>query len=423
MQMEKQPNEQGPHVVIVGAGFGGLRAARALARDPLRVTLIDRNNFHLFQPLLYQVATAGLSPAEIAYPIRAIFRNQSNLTFRLATVERVDLANRRVETDNGPVSYDYLILAPGGDTNYFGNETIARHATGLKEIDDAIAIRNHLLALFEQAAQRPDPAECAALLTFVIVGGGPTGVEMAGSLEELIRLVLTKDFPHQDLSQARILLLEASDRLLPGIPDELAEHTLEVLRKKRVEVRLNTQVTGYDGQQVTLKEGEPIPARTLIWAAGIQAAPLLATLGVELGRGGRVKVQPTLQVPGHPEVFVIGDAAYLENGGGQPLPMVAPVAMQQAETAAGNVRRSLEGQPLEPFHYKDPGQLATIGRNQAVARLGRFQFTGFVAWVVWLGVHLIQLIGFRNKLFVLINWAYDYIQTNRAVRLIIPKGE
>ncbi|HZW04101.1 MAG TPA: NAD(P)/FAD-dependent oxidoreductase [Anaerolineaceae bacterium] len=412
-----------PHVVVIGAGFGGLRAARFLRGAPVRVTLVDRNNYHLFQPLLYQVATAGLSPNDIAYPVRAIFRRQRNFDFHLGEVTRIDPDRRIVETSTGPLDYDYLVLAPGGETNYFGNESIAEHATGLKEIGDAIHTRNRLLRLFELAAQCDDPVERRAMLTFVVVGGGPTGVEMSGSLSELIRLVLQKDFPQHDLTEARVILLEAADRLLPGMPADLAEHTVKVLERRHVEVQLNTTVSDYDGRTVRLKTGETIPARTLIWAAGIKAEGILATTGAPTARQGRLVVTPTLQIPDRPEVFVIGDAAYLEDEHGQPLPMVAPVAMQQAETAAKNIQHILAGEPLEPFRYRDPGSLATIGRNQAVAQLGRFKFTGYLAWVVWLVVHLIQLIGFRNRLIVLINWAVDYIFYQRAVRLIVPTSE
>lgn len=412
-----------PHVVVIGAGFGGLRAARFLRDAPVRVTLVDRNNYHLFQPLLYQVATAGLAPGDIAYPVRAIFRRQANFDFHLGEVTHIDLASRRVETTTGPLTYDYLVLAPGGVTNTFGLESVARHATGLKGLRDAVAIRNRLLRLFELASQCDDPEERRAMLTFVIVGGGPTGVEMAGSLSELIRLVLAKDFPRHDLSDVRVILVEAEDHLLPGMPDELAAHTAAVLERRHVEVRLNTAVTGYDGCTVELNTGEQIRAGTMIWAAGIKAEGIVSTMDVETARQGRVVVTPTLQIPDRPEVFVIGDAAYLEDEQGQPLPMVAPVAMQQAETAAKNIRRILKGEPLEPFRYRDPGSLATIGRNQAVARLGRLQFRGFIAWVLWLVVHLIQLIGFRNRLIVLINWAVDYIFYTRAVRLIVPNGK
>ena len=408
-----------PLVLIVGAGFGGLRAARALRKAPLRVALVDRRNYHLFQPLLYQVATAGLAPEEIAHPVRGILRSQRNFTFHLAEVTGVELDARRLHTQNGPLAYDYLILAMGSETNYFGLDSLAQHGFALKDLDEAAAIRNHVLRMFELAEHEPNPDARRALLTFVVVGGGPTGVESAGALSELIRLVLVKDHPRLDLNDVRILLLEATNLLLNGFPDRLQQHAAETLWQKHVEVRFGAAVADFDGLRVTLKSGELIPAHTLIWAAGVRAARLADALGVAQARQGRVVVQPTLQIPGHPTAFVIGDAAYLE-ADGQPLPMMAPVAMQQAELAAANILRHLQGKPLAGFVYQDPGSLATIGRNAAIARLGRFQFHGFLAWLMWLVVHLIQLIGFRNRLLVLINWAWDYFFYDRAVRLIVP---
>jgi len=409
-----------PTVAIVGAGFGGLRAARALRDAPVRVVLTDRRNYHLFQPLLYQVATAGLSPDEIAHPVRAILRSQHNLEFRLAEVVKVDLASKRLHLSTGGLDYDYLILAVGGVTNFFGLDSVAKNAFGLKDIDDAVGIRNHLLKMFELAAQEPDADQRRALLTFVVVGGGPTGVESAGALSELIRLVLTKDYNGLNFKEARVILLEATDKLLSALPEQLREAAAEALWNKKVEVRFGAAVADFDGQRVSLKGGEIIPAHTLIWAAGVKAASLVDTLGVKQGRLGRVVVTPALQLPDHPEAFVIGDAAYLESDG-QPLPMLAPVAVQQADVAATNIKRMLAGQPPVEFVYKNPGSLATIGRNQAVAQLGKLQFRGFIAWVLWLVVHIIQLIGFRNRLVVLINWAWDYLFYDRAVRLISPE--
>jgi NADH dehydrogenase len=404
-------------VVIVGAGFGGLNAARALRKAPVQVVLLDRNNYHVFQPLLYQVATAGLEPEEIAKPARAILRGQKNFDFRLIDVTRVDFAARRLETSAGPIGYDYLVLAPGGETNFFGLESLQRHALGLKDIPDAIAIRNQVLTCFEKAMLEPDPEQRRSLLTFIVVGGGPTGVEMAGALSELIRLVLVKDYPRLNIKDVRILLLEATDKLLPAMPERLREAAGKTLWRKWVEVRFGATVADYDGTQARLRSGEVIPAHTLIWAAGVRAAPLSATLGLKPARQGRIPVESTLQVSGHPEAFIIGDAAYFEQDG-EPLPMVAPVAIQMGESVAGNIGRALRGQPLVPFRYKDQGTLATIGRNAAVANVYGIQATGFIAWVIWLGVHIIQLIGFRNKLFVLINWAWDYFFYERAARLI-----
>jgi NADH dehydrogenase len=406
-----------PTVVVVGAGFGGLRAARALRTTPVDVLLVDRHNYHLFQPLLYQVATAGLEPEEIAKPVRAVLRGQRNFDFRLAQVTGVDFAARRLATDDGPIGYDYLILATGAAANFFGLKGVAQCGLTLKDIPDAVRIRNHVLSCFEEAMFEAQPERRRALLTFVVVGGGPTGVEMAGALSELIRLVLVKDYRRLDLKDVRILLLEAGNRLLSGFPERLSEAAASTLWKKHVEVRHGALVTDFDGGAATLKSGEVVPARTLIWAAGVQAAPLANALGVPTAHLGRVKVEPTLQLAGHPEVFVIGDAAYLE-AQGPSLPMMAPVAIQMGETAARSIRRLLAGDAAVPFVYKDPGSLATIGRNAAVARIHGISFTGFPAWVVWLVVHIIQLIGFRNRLFVLTNWAWDYFFYDRAVRLI-----
>jgi len=404
-------------VVVVGAGFGGLRAARALRRAPVQVVLVDRNNYHLFQPLLYQVATAGLEPEEIAKPARAILRGQKNFDFRMVEVTRVDLAAQRLETSAGPMNYDFLVLAPGGETNFFGLESMQRHGLGLKDIPDAVAIRNHVLTCFEQAMLEPDAERRRALLTFIVVGGGPTGVEMAGALSELIRLVLVKDYPRLNIKDVRILLLEATDTLLAALPERLREAAGKTLWRKYVEVRFGASVADYDGQRIRLKSGEVIPALTVIWAAGVRASPLNATLGLPAARQGRIAVEPTLQVPGHPEVFIIGDAAYREQDG-EPLPMVAPVAIQMGQSVAGNIARQLRGQPLRPFHYRDQGTLAAIGRNAAVANVYGLKLSGFPAWVMWLVIHIIQLIGFRNKLLVLINWAWDYFFYERAARLI-----
>jgi NADH dehydrogenase len=406
-----------PTVVIVGAGFGGLRAARALRRAPVQVILLDRNNYHLFQPLLYQVATAGLEPEQIAKPVRAILRGQPHLDFRMVEVTGGDLATRRLETSAGPVSYDYLILAAGGETNFFGLESVARLGFGLKDVNEAVAIRNHVLTCFERAMLEPDPERRRARLTFVVVGGGPTGVEMAGALSELIRLVLVKDYPRLNIKDVRVLLLEATDRLLAAMPERLREAAAATLWRKHVEVRFGATVADFDGTRVQLKSEEVIPAHTVIWAAGAQASGLGARLGLRTARQGRIVVEPTLRVPDHPEISVIGDAAYFEDAG-QPLPMVAPVAMQMADVVARNIGHAIRGEPPEAFRYRDPGTLATIGRNAAVARLFGINWTGFPAWVMWLGVHIVQLIGFRNKVFVLLNWAWDYFFYERAVRLI-----
>jgi NADH dehydrogenase len=407
-----------PHVVIVGAGFGGLEAARKLAKAPVRVTLIDRNNYHLFQPLLYQVAIAGLSPAQIAHPVRAILRRQRNLRFLMGEVTSVDFAAHKVTLDHTALAYDYLILAAGGRTNFFGLERVEQQGLPLKDIDDAVTIRNHLLSKFEEANREPDPEACRALLTFVIVGGGPTGVETAGALSELIHLVLRKDYPNLDLALVRVILLEASDHLMGNYPRDLQAATLRQLRRKRVEIRLNAALSDYDGRQVKLADGTLIPTRTLIWTAGVRAAGLIHRLDVPRAQAGRVPVEPDLQLPGQPRVYVIGDAAYLEDERGQPLPMLATVALQQAQAAAHNLQRALRSQPSQPFHYKDPGLLATIGRDAAVAQLWGLTFSGFPAWLIWVGLHIFRIIGFRNRLLVLINWAWDYFFYDSGVRLI-----
>jgi NADH dehydrogenase len=408
-----------PTVVIVGAGFAGIHAAKALRNAPVNVVMLDKNNYHLFQPLLYQVATASLAPSEIAYPVRAIFRKQKNFRFHLAEVMDIDFVDRVVITSNGLVPYDYLILAVGGETHYYGLDSVARNGFDLKDLGDALTIRNHILRMFELSTQVSDPETLKALKTFVVVGGGPTGVESAGALSELIRLVLSRDFPEADLEEAQVLLLEAGDRLLSGFPDDLARGAVKTLQGKQVKVRLRSAVSDYNGKQVFLTNGEVIPANTLIWAAGVQAESLVGRLGLPQARQGRVMVSPTLQVPGHPEVFVVGDAAYLE-AHGAPLPMMAPVAIQQGKIAAKNIVNLIEGDELRNFVYHDPGSLATIGRNAAVARVKGLKFHGFLAWVVWLVVHLLWLIGFRNRLLVLINWAWDYFFYDRAVQLITP---
>jgi NADH:quinone reductase (non-electrogenic) len=406
-----------PTVVVVGAGFGGLRAVRALRRVPVHIVLLDRHNFHLFQPLLYQVATAGLEPEQIAKPVRTILRRQQHFEFRMVEMTGLDLAGRRVLTNDDAVPYDYLILAVGGETNYFGLEAVQRHGFGLKDVAEAVAIRNQVLGCFERAMLETDPGRRRALLTFVVVGGGPTGVEMAGALSELIRLVLVKDYRRLNINDVCVLLIEAADRLLGAMPLRLSAAAAETLRRKQVEVRVGAVVEDYDGSLVALRGGDVIAARTLVWAAGARAASLTTRIGLPTARQGRVVVKPTLQVPGHPELYVIGDAAYSE-ANGQPVPMMAPVAVQMAETAAANIARQLTGDAPVPFRYQDPGSLATIGRNAAVAYIRGVAFTGFLAWVVWLTVHIIQLIGFRNKLFVLLNWAWDYFFYERASRLI-----
>jgi len=418
--MESQVQQLIPHVVIVGAGFGGLRAARELANARVRVTMVDKNNYHLFQPLLYQVATAGLSPEDIAHPVRDILRHQDNFDFRMAEVHSVDLAGKRLLTSDGEIDYDYLILAVGGETHYFGMESIAQSAFGMKDIQDATSIRNHLLKMFELANEEHDPEKRKAMLTFVIAGGGPTGVELSGAISELTHLVLSRDYPQLKQAEVRIVLAEMFDRLLPVFPNELSENTVKVLRKKGVEVRFHAQVTGYDGAQLTFKDDASIATDTVIWSAGVKASAVMSTLGVAQGSLGRVPVELTLQLKEAPNVFLIGDCALLFDSTGRPLPMVSPVAIQQGVVAAENIKALINDRSPVQFRYKDPGILATIGRNQAVARLWGMNFRGFLAWLLWLFVHLIRLIGFRDRLLVLIKWTWDYIFYDRSVRLIGP---
>lgn len=391
-----------PRVVVLGAGFGGLRVAHGLAGAEADVLVLDRHNYHCFQPLLYQVATAGLEPEEIAHPLREMFRNLPNVRFRMASVERIDLEGRQVLTDSGAIPYDYLVIAAGSQTNYFGMDDLAGKSFALKELNGAVELRNQLLSCFERATDESDPARRAALLTFVVAGGGPTGVEFAGALAELIRLVLVHDYPGLDVKQSRVILVEAGPAILPPFDVSLQKAAIRSLRQKGVDVRVHAPVKGYDGEVVLLGDGTTIPTHTLVWAAGVRASGLAASLGLPLARGGRVPVQPTLQLAEHPEVFLIGDLAYLEQEG-KPLPQVAPVAIQMGELAAANIRRKLTGRPLESFHYVDKGSMATIGRNAAVAQIGRVRLTGFAAWVTWLFVHLLQLVGFRNRLLVLVN--------------------
>jgi NADH dehydrogenase len=410
--------EKRPHVVIVGAGFGGLETAQKLRNAPIQITLIDRQNYHLFQPLLYQVAIAGLVPSQIAYPLRTIFRKQKNLTFQMGEVTSIDFEARYVRSNGSVIAYDYLVLAVGGQTNFFGLQGVKDNGFQLKSIEDATGTRNHLLRMFERASREVDPDIRRALLTFVVVGGGPTGVETAGALAELITHVMAKDYPQMDLSEVRVLLVEATNTVMTAYPDELRKATAKLLEDKKVQILLNTRLTDYNGRRITLADGVHIDAYTLIWTAGVRSAEITDRLGVQQAAAGRVCVEPTLQLPQHPEVFVIGDAAYVVDEKGQPLPMLATVAQQQAKTAARNIQNMLKGKMTEAFHYKDPGLLATIGRNAAVARIWGLSFSGFIAWVIWVVLHIFRLIGFRNRIVVLINWAWDYFFYDNQVRLI-----
>jgi NADH dehydrogenase len=407
-----------PHIVIVGAGFGGMDAAKRLAKSPVRITLIDRQNYHLFQPLLYQVAIAGLVPSQIAYPLRTIFRKQKNINIQMGEVTEIDFDAHFIKMNGSVIGYDYLILAVGGQTNFFGLHSVEQNGFQLKNIESAVATRNHLLKSFEKASREADAEKRRALLTFVVVGAGPTGVETAGALAELITHVMAKDYPQMDLKEARVMLLEAGPSVMPSYPDDLRKATFDLLRSKNVEILLNAKLVDYNGDQVTLGDGTLLNTHTLIWTAGVRAAGMLDSLEAQQAGLGRVRVDPCLRIPAHPEVFVVGDAAYVEDGLGRPLPMLATVSQQEARATAQNIRRILKGQELQPFRYKDPGLLATIGRNAAVARIFGLSFSGFIAWVIWVGLHIYRLIGFRNRLAVLINWAWDYFFYETQVRLI-----
>jgi NADH dehydrogenase len=410
--------KQFPHVVIIGAGFAGLTAAKKLRNVPVRITLVDRNNYHLFQPLLYQVAIAGLVPSQIAYPLRTIFRDQKNLTFQMGEVISIDFDVQYVKLNGSVISYDYLVLAVGGETNFFGMDAVQQNGFQIKDIESAVNTRNHLLKMFERASREADAEKRKAMLTFVVVGGGPTGVETSGALAELISHVMRKEYSTLDIREARVLLLEAGNTLIASYPDELRKATLRLVRKKNVEVMFNANLTDYNGQRVVLADGTEIQTNTLIWTAGVKAAEITSRLGVQVAGSGRVRAEATLQLPDHPEVYVLGDAAYLENGNGQPLPMLSTVAIQQGEIVATNIQRAIKGLEPKPFHYKDPGLLATIGRNAAVARIWGLSFSGLIAWLIWIGLHIYRIIGFRNRLVVLINWAWDYFFYDNQVRLI-----
>jgi NADH dehydrogenase len=406
-----------PRVVIAGAGFGGLTCARALKSAPVDVLIVDRNNYHVFTPLLYQVASALLDPGEIARPVRALIRPLRNADFKQAEVIGADLERRLLLTDRGDIPYDYLVLATGSQSDYFGNASLAQHAFGLKDLEDALALRNRVLAMFESSRWVADENR-RAMLTFAVVGAGPTGVELAGSLSELIRLVLRKDYRDLDLSQVRVLLLEAADSPLGTFVPALRQAARKSLEKKGVEVLLGAKVEGVDEESIRLVGGTSIAAGTVIWTAGVRASNLGKALGIELGRQGRVNVGPTLQVPGHPAAFVIGDLAGATDGGA-PLPMLIPVAMQEGRQVAATIAELVRNGGARAFRYKDPGIMATIGRNSAVAELGSVRLSGFLGWLMWLGVHLVNVISFRSRIVVLVNWAWDYLFYDRPIRLIV----
>jgi NADH dehydrogenase len=407
-----------PHVVIVGGGFGGLDAARVFKRAPVRVTLLDRHNHHVFQPLLYQVATASLSPGDIASPIRWILRHQKNVEVFLADVRSVDTARHLLLTDRDPVPYDYLIIATGAAHAYFGHPEWSRRAPGLKTLDDALEIRRRVLLAFEAAERVQDPVEQRRLLTFVIVGGGPTGVELAGALAEIARQTMRDDFRHIDPASARIILLEAGPHVLPTFPESLRNAARVSLEKLGVEVATGAGVTDVDEVGV-MAGGQHIPAETVLWAAGVAASPLGAALGLPLDRAGRVVTEKTLAVPGHPEIFIAGDLCSFQQDG-RPLPGVAQVAKQQGKHAARNVLHAIRREPLESFRYFNLGNVAVIGRGSAVVDIGPVpvRLSGWFGWVFWLALHIVWLIGFRNRFVVLSEWAWAYLTFQRRIRLI-----
>ena len=407
-----------PHVLILGGGFAGLYAAMRLRDAPVRVTVVDRRNHHLFQPMLYQVATAGLNPSDIASPIRSILRRARNTDVLLAEVESVDVDTRVVHfTDGGTAHYDYLVVATGAHHSYFGHDEWAPLAPGLKSLEDALTIRRRVLLAFERAERETDPVRRHAFLTFVVVGGGPTGVEMAGAVAEIRRYALRRDFRHIDPGEATVMLLEGGPRLLPSYPDSLSEQAKLKLRRLGVEVRTETFVTDIRPGWVTAA-GWVIPTQTVIWAAGNTASPLLKTLGAPLDRMGRAIVEPDCTIPGHPEVFVLGDAAAFDHQEGGPLPGICPVAIQMGEYTGTVIEGDLAGRPRRAFRYWDKGQLAVIGRGQAVADIWKLHFGGFIAWLIWIFVHVFFLIGFRNRVLVMLQWAWSYLTYSRGARLI-----
>lgn len=409
-----------PRIVIVGAGFGGLWAAKQFMNETYPVTLIDRNNYHSFFPLLYQVAAAEIAPEEIVYPARGILRGSPHIQFVLGTCQSLDLEARLIRTEEHTIGYDYLILATGSVPFFFGTPGAAAHAYPVRDLDQAIMLRNHILCCFERAAQERDSAVRRSVLTFVIVGGGPTGLEFAGALAELVRGPLKKDYPQLDLAEVRIM---AKETLLPagGFPAEIQEYAGRRLHDKGVLVQLAAMVQAVLPNRVVLAGGSSIDTETVIWTAGVRADPSAAEWNLPTTKSGQIEVLSTLQAAGFPQVYAVGDLAAVRGYSERPLPMVAPVAIQQGTLAARNILHQIDGEPLEEFHYRDRGMMVVMGRNAAGAYLfNRWAFTGFLAWLMWLGIHLFNLIGFQNKLMVMIQWARSYIFFDRALRLIIP---
>ena len=424
----KRPPGNKPHILVVGCGFGGLAFARSFKGDAT-ITIVDKQNHHLFQPLLYQVAMAGLSAPEIAEPIRSIFKRRPNIASIMDSVESIDLTNKTTTGDLGTtVGWDYLVLAVGGRTSYFGNDHWAEHAPGIKTLEDAMRVRRTVLTSFELAEAIDDPHERRKLTTIVVVGGGPTGVELAGAMAELSRIVFKRDFRRIDPTEARVVLIDGGDRLLSPFPEKLSASAKRQLEGLGVEVILNTRVQDIDADGVVLNNGESIQTHNVLWGGGIQAPQLTQTLGVELGAGGRVVVGPDLSIPGHPEAYVIGDVADCTLPDGSKAPGLAPAAMQMGKHVARLISDELKQGKTPPeqrkaFNYRDKGTMATIGRTHAIADIGPLHFSGLLAWLAWLVVHLVLLIGFRNKIVVLIQWFYSYVTFRRGARIIIGEAE
>ncbi len=415
------PSSRRAHVIIVGAGFGGLKVAKHLRKTPVDITLIDRNNYHLFQPLLYQVATAGLSAGDIAEPIRKILCKSTNTHVWMGEVTQIDVNNHQIWIGSRILSYDYLVLAPGSQYNYFGHEEWSTFAPSLKSVENALAIRTKILCAFEQAEMEENPQKKRAWMTFIIVGGGPTGVEMAGAIGELAHRGLRRNFRTLDPASARVIIVEAAARILAPFTPELSEKSRQALENLGVEIRTHAMVEKIDADGIWI-HGELLSSKTVLWAAGVQASPLLKQLPGKIDKSGKIEVMPDLSLPGHPQVFVIGDAALLLQNG-KPLPGLAPVAMQQGEYVAKLIHQRAIGQVTHAaFVYKDKGQLATIGRAFAIAEFGRVKFSGFFAWLVWIFIHIFFLIGFQNRILVFIQWAWAYFTFDRGSRVIIEES-
>lgn len=412
-------------IIIIGAGFGGLGVATKLAKEDVEVLIVDRQNFHTFTPLIYQVATCALDPSEVAYPVRGLFQRERNVSFRLGEVTGIDVAAQQLTISQGGEThveaYDYLVIAAGSTPTYYGNENIQQHSHVLDELTDAVDLRNHILKAFEEAVWEDDPAKREALTTIVVVGGGPTGLETAGAIYELYTHVLNKEFTERKL-QTRVLLVELQEHLLGAYPMGLRKSAESQLRSLGVEVILGNGVESVAADSVTLSDGTVIPTHTLVWAAGVKGSPLAELLGVELTRAGRIPIARTTNVLNASNVYAVGDIAHLEDESGKPYPMVIPVAQQQADTAAHNIMATIKGEPTRNFHYRDRGSMATIGRSRAVAWLyNRVPVSGRLAWLAWLGLHLVTLVGFRNRLNVLVNWLWNYLTYDRSARVLLDR--